>query len=244
MKKVNIVLLLSFLATICLHAQQRRVDMELVYDALQPVDTLPIGSPIPYRTILINHGPDALMAGDSLFITLVDNSANILIMPSQLPQGDSILLFDLVLNYSGDTTETFNICTKVSYDPNHQVLIGGQPVLVGYVDPNPDNNEICSQVTMLAEGATAVNSVGKTDFGFRLYPNPYSNGNIHIENDKDYTIQEIRIADVMGREVFKLTGNDQSSVSFLLPDYISDGIYLLHVLTKKGEQVLRLQVVH
>lgn len=246
MKKVKLSLSLCVGACLgfnSLYAQQRSVDLELVYDSLQAVDTLTVGTPIPYSATLINHGPDALVTGDTMFLNLADNSNTVFMMPSALAPGDSISIFDLTLNYQGDTTATFNICTVLYDDPNSQIQIGGHSASVSYTDPNPANNTVCSQMTMLAGVTTAVNSIDNAGSGFKLYPNPYSNGKITIANDSGKAIKEVRIIDIMGRAVFTLTGDNRSTQSFLLPDYVPVGIYSLYVLTEKGEQVLRLQVI-
>lgn len=246
MKKVNLLSLCicACLSSHSLFAQQRSIDIGLILMSPAAADTFTADTTVPFKVSMYNHGPDNLNAGDTLFV-VYGNMNQMYTLPIPIPAGDTVPLINIPMNIqTEDQIFTNTVCGSVFDDPTTQVTFNGAPVSVSYKDPNPDNNEICAQITVLAPGSTAVNSVGKTDFGFRLYPNPFSSGNINIKNDKGYTIQEVSIADMTGREVFKLAGNKQSGQSFLLPDYISDGIYLVHVQTAKGEQVLRLQVIH
>lgn len=106
--------------------------------------------------------------------------------------------------------------------------------------------------SMLADGAEAVSPVveivrkTQIDYLHRVWPNPISNDqvlNFELVAEKAQTAQ-IRLVDVVGREVMRLSGKLESGLNHLQWDVgtLTAGVYLLEVATRNGRAVSRIVV--
>lgn len=187
-------------SSILLHAHQRSVDMELLISTPENGAVFQDGEPIDLVVQVANHGPDALVTGDSLVLILPNGQATLMLLPEDVPVGNNLQVFQGQLSTNVDETSTVQFCIGLMDDPTTQAFIGGQPLVVSYTDPNPSNNSVCRTVTIELEGPSAVATVaGQVDV-FQPYPNPVSNL-LYLPVDPG-TSPHILIYDMLGRTVY------------------------------------------
>ncbi|MNU14854.1 hypothetical protein D3C71_29740 [compost metagenome] len=80
-----------------------------------------------------------------------------------------------------------------------------------------------------------------TKSSFSVYPNP-AQGAVTVEQKGNLSIKGIRVYDALGRNVFTNTQINHPKFSFATTDYAS-GLYLIHIETKEGTVIEKLQVI-
>ncbi len=96
---------------------------------------------------------------------------------------------------------------------------------------NSDNVANCSfNITVEEEDATGLYDL--KDLGIKIYPNPAKN-NINIEFNNTDIIQEIRLFDLLGKQLYISRGKIQNQLQIDLSSF-NESIYLLYIRTDKS----------
>lgn len=211
-----------------LAAQQRSIDMELIID--EPASgTYESGQVVPLSVSIINHGPDEIKVGDSLFVLLPDGAVTYGIMTVAVPVGGSTDLFSdtLPLPDVEDVT-TIDVCVQLVHNPSSTIRNSdGDPILVSYDDPNPTNNLPCHEITIEPDPTSVMDAYAERQLN--IFPNPATNF-VQIpvsKSAKGQTIVSIR--DLLGRIVMDKQFPAQSQQEYMQLDVsaLQNGVYIL-----------------
>ncbi len=226
---------------LCGSAQaQRSINMSLTITSPPTDDTIVVGAPIPFTLVLENQGPDALVAGDSLFVQLPDNSVQLFQLAEGLSLGQSTTLLSANITVPVESTTTFELCATLSDDPSTQVQIGGNPINVTYIDPDAANNTTCNTLTILVEDPSGIQETDDAISAVLLYPNP-ANSKVTLSYT-DGPILSARIFNILGAEVYRISGT-YAREQVIDVQQLANGIYLVHVETDNGVVVRKLNIV-
>lgn len=223
----NLMLLGLSTASLLTHAQQRQIDMEVHLDEPLSGTVFQSGETVPVTISFTNHGPDALVQDDSIFV-ITPTGGTIWGPVSPVAVGENYVLVSSEFTMPVvETTTEVELCVQLVDDPSNQVRIQGNQVSVSYVDPVPGNNLYCHKV--IVEGQPS--SISKHNSGSKdleVYPNPASQ-EVHIPIDK--TSQEalaIQIQDLSGKTVLSKRFYSQGSESIIVNvGQLQEGIYIV-----------------
>lgn len=210
------------------HAQQRSIDMEIHID--EPADgTVVQSGSLPLLTVSItNHGPDDLVAGDTIFIILPEGLFYPTVLNQPIPNNTKVAVVPAQLELPKvDSITSVDICVRVLDDPSSQVTSGGNSVTFSYIDSNPANNEICHTITIEPEASSIANTGLRTGV-IQPYPNPASQV-MHIPVDADLNEHvHIRILDLSGKAVLSQSFKAQQQASVEVNvGQLREGIYIV-----------------
>lgn len=184
---------------------QRTIDMEATLEAPLHGSTWLNGAEIPITFKIVNHGPDNLVAGDSLFFlpNISGFGIQMVILGQAVNNGTSIIVFDQALSIQAPSTP-FNadLCVTV-LDPNAVGLsIAGMPITVSYSDPDTSNNTTCSNITFVSDtSGTSIVDVDGANELLMVYPNPATDKvsfSFHLFQASGV---QVAVADMTGRVV-------------------------------------------
>lgn len=232
MKKI---LLLFATLALVLTAGAQSVDLEILGFADEngnPVSTLELSptqdlSPSP---ILKNNGPEAVAATDSVIIDITYNSDTYLtyiyLTGQQLHSvsaGDQVTINPMNPIWSAAVMDEFQLfsCTLC-----YEVRIVGHSV-----DPNPDNNTACVEITR------AVGIEEDWADGIALFPNPAST-TVTLSGVAGHRLQ---IFDLTGKMVMnqeKISDNQSVDISSL-----SEGLYIVRISDGKNLVTRKLNII-
>lgn len=204
---------------------------------------------VPSNPINENYGQISL-SGDLILSESLFNAASGSITSFQLITGDGnlenngIIIADSWLHDSsadGSGSICIENCVQITG------TVGGT---LDICDATPNSGLPCDynfgtvspSVTFCANGSCAGTSGVPsllTDFAVTIFPNPSLDGRINIETD--LTIDEVLIADLTGRTVFKQATGDFSSIDLSL---LENGEYLILIETSKEVIAKRLVIAH
>lgn len=242
MSKLNFTLVgLSLFLSVAAQAQQRSINMALAITSPPTEDTIAVGAPVPFTLVLENQGPDALVAGDSLFVQLPDNSVQLFQLQEGLALGQSTTLLNANITVPVDITTTFELCATLSDDPSTQVQIEGNAISVSYIDPDASNNTTCNTLTILVDDPSGIKETADATAALLLYPNP-ANNKVTLSYTDGGRILSARIFNVLGAEVYHAKGSGTSEQTIDVQQ-LANGTYLLHIDTDKGVAVRKLNII-
>ena len=123
---------------------------------------------------------------------------------------------------------------------NHTYATAGNYIVCQHVSNDCSLDEYCKSVSVVL----GINDV-KESFTAIIYPNPATTSiHIHIQDGDLPANSEYVLFDMSGREVLsgKITGND---TSVMLPNAISNGVYLLQVNDENGSMLMskRIEII-
>lgn len=93
-----------------------------------------------------------------------------------------------------------------------------------------------TKVITISDPSVGIQELDETSFS--VYPNPTVNT---VNVSSAYNIQSISIHSVVGQEILKVAGNKGTEMSVNVAN-LSNGIYLVKIVTDKGQVVKRIQV--
>lgn len=240
----RIYMILGLIGALTTNSFAQVSDIEPIIFTPTAGQTIVIDSVNPEPTYLnyafINHGPDALHAGDTFFFADpfgVDGR----ILSVDIPMNDTIFLSTDTVNItSGPASGSTDWClTFIQY--------GIDTVSPSVIDNNPNNDEICVSVTLENRNG----DVGITDLftnnnqNLNVYPNPVSNGTISFKYEFANATQAIaRVTDISGRVVMtKDFGKVNGAQAFSLNvSALNAGLYMIELDTDQGKAVSKFSV--
>ncbi len=238
------ILLISFSSLNYSYAQQRSINLKMLVSAPVNGAEFQKGAPIPLKLGVENLGPDALKAGDTLFVIMPDEKSQLITLPQPLASGQTAIFVDAVINIEIDRTSTIDVCAEVIADPSTSVQINGQSVSISYIDPDAANNKTCNRITIKVP-STAINDV-ITDETLAIYPNPATTS-VYLPIDKpgDKTVS---ITDITGRKILQNRFTESQTAGRSELDLnisqLPEGLYVVELNDGKSIRKGKLQVQH
>jgi hypothetical protein len=233
--------LITFFSVNPVAAQNRFVDFEA--ECLYPKGTYENGSYGLLRFNGINHGPDAIQAGDSLWYILYDyidgQMGEIYYQgPLRLPDvpvGEKFYYQDNynILLYFPDVTEPKQVqfCTRLV---NYHLTGNLDTIFFSHKDTVAFNDSCCQTLTILPI-PTDITSLRDEDKSIQIHPNP-SDGKFQLVLDGAWVHQKRIIAkvyDLSGKLVHQCNVSRNGQQPFSLPidlgKQLPSGIYMMHV---------------
>ncbi len=167
---------------------------------------------------------DVFEAGDPPTFTvtfdIIDNEGE--------PIENATIMFNSIINEMGDYT--FTDITAGIYE-----YIINAPGFIEVSDEAEVTEEMMIEVVM--EEETEPNVIETEDISLKIYPNPVR-GNLYIEADSE--IKSVQMVDMLGQVVYSSVVNNliyEMNISGL-----TDGIYLVQIMTQNGLITHRIQV--
>lgn len=204
-------------------AQQRHCDMKITLispaegQVLQPLAHFDI------KVKIENPGPDALVAGDTVYYTtpmmiLFDFQPYILDQAVPAGQSAEFLLENVANVNENPSDEVVNFCVRVM--DKRDTLNNGD-----FEDSLELNNVDCNEVTIISD-QTGIETI-KNDPLFSIYPNPASD-KLHIRfPEMQFRPSKISVTDLNGRVWKQIhTPNAEPEQSLDISD-LSAGVYFL-----------------
>lgn len=220
------------------YAQLRNIDMEIIIN--DPVNgaTYPTADPIPVKISIVNHGPDNLVTGDSLY--LIMSSGNLFVsLPQDINPGDSLEIASTSGTFNTDVTVRATFCARIADDPTTQITANGEPVSVSYIDPKPGNNEKCVDITIEAEeeDGSSVDGLIVEGNQLQLFPNP-AKDRVYISGEQLSKGKNalVIIRDMSGREISVQEQWVSSNNIEVNTSSLRSGLYIIEV-TQEGKQL-------
>lgn len=213
-----------------LQAQEKNIDLELqVVDNEEEV-FVPFGDEYTVQLKLINHGPDVLEVGDSVWFQMVGGISLGIIDDIHI-EVDESFTFPSLTAWASET-QTENSTSEFCYE----MLESNS-----YIDDNSSNNSSCITVTF--EGnSVSVNEIAY-DNTLKLYPNPVQNGILYFESPWTADHVQLIIRDITGREIIKKSQFlSEGQVQEINTSQFSNGVYLLELM-KEGKSIIQQFVI-
>lgn len=209
-------------------AQQRQVNLEIHIDEPANGTVFQPGQTFPFTVSITNHGPDELVAGDSLFVITPSGEPTWGTLQEGIPVDSNFVLFSNELTVpSVESTGNMDLCVQLVDDPTTQITLSGSPISVSYIDPIPDNNVVCHTITIEATPSSISKHNIKSN-ALEVYPNP-AGQLVHIPVNK--TSKEaimIQIRDISGKTVLSehFSSNGHETVNMNVGQ-LQEGIYII-----------------
>src|SRR5690554_5000620 len=152
-----------------LQAQEKHIDLELQIVDNEEEVFVPFGDEYTVELKLINHGPDVLEVGDTVWFQMVGGISLGIIDDIHI-EVDESFTFPSLTAWASET-QTENSTSEFCFE-----LLESN----SYIDDNSSNNSSCITVTF--EGNPL--SVNETAYEntLKLYPNPVQNGVLYFES--------------------------------------------------------------
>jgi len=227
---------------------QRSIDMEVIIDSPRNGATYQVGENVPLVVSIINHGPDSVRAGDSLYMLLPDLSVALIAVAQVAPIGYTIRVeFSRPFSYPAGIN---SMCVTLFDDPTTQVGGMGYPaVTVSYKDPNPANNQACATITIVNSAppasirTTALNAATAT---LKLFPNPATSGVALVSDMGQSEAVAVSIRDITGRVVLhrnydRVQVNDQNPLELNISG-LHPGLYFVELQAGSKRSVGKLMI--
>lgn len=156
-----------------------------------------------------------------------------------------------VLRYKTERTDTVSTAefTSVSTSTAYTWIKAGIGLIAAFSDNNlisPTPQPLISvfSYTTITEEPSAVNDIAALTDEIKIYPNPVSNGEIHM-SVKNVHVKNILITDMSGRNLWnKNIQSSEENKEFVIPiSHWSAGMYLMHITTEKGTATRKINVL-
>lgn len=214
-------------------AQEKR-KVDLVVDMLSPVRdaTYNLGEDIPFKVMMTNKGPDALLEGDTVIYIFNEANTYMMLFKEDFPVGEEIALFDSYLASNGSTqTGQFDVCVEVIW--NNEILTlteGGAPLTSSWIDEKDGNNKTCV-VFNVKEAPSHIEERQAVAADLNVYPNP-SQGHISFAVDDAYVGDCVmKVYSVAGSKIIDRPLNKSSKRQIFNADLdrLPAGVYYLQL---------------
>lgn len=191
MTKYFITALLSFLLIGKMSAQIKNCDLSINTMAPGDMEIIPSGDTAQVDFSILNNGPDALEAGDTLRYQIFAFSAYY-VLSETLEMGNSVDIPSPGSFYNTSSEpDTVEFCIRVL------------PITSQFLDADSTNNQLCHTFVLSGTGSTNVKSLAERGNNISLYPNPCSN-ELHIAiSDYSGPNLSIEVYDLSGRIILK-----------------------------------------
>lgn len=188
-----------------------------------------------------NLGPNALLAGDTLFYA-DPFGANGVILSVGIPVNDTVFLgIDTVKISNGPATGAFDWCLSF-------IQFGLDTVNPVVIDPVDGNNETCHSVNLVNRNGTSsifdVFKDGKAN-ALNIYPNPVNNEVNFKFEFTNTTTSTVRITDLTGRTILVKEFGKQSFGEKQLSVNVSsllNGMYYIELITDDKRAISKMTI--
>ncbi len=180
---------------------QRSIDVEGTLVSPASGQEIVVGQSFNVVLQAKNNGPDNLIKGDTIIILLGSQVIPILLERELLVGDGGDLINGSTSVGEGSALGPRQFCLEIT-DINATGFKNGngEAVKVSYDDPNPDNNLVCKEITIIASGSTSsIAQEPSMNDEVRLFPNPAIE-DVTIEIGKQpFSALKISVSDISGR---------------------------------------------
>jgi hypothetical protein len=182
----------------------KHCDVSVEITAPQSNAVLPYGDSFHLSFNYTNHGPDALVTGDTLFFLAGGSLVLYSKLLVDLPVNGTIMMNDAALFYN-PTTDSLatDICVLHLKQSDVMYNAGGSPATT-YIDDDTTNDMSCVPVVLLGttDSSIGIHTVHAVTENLVLYPNPAKDHvNFYFTNSNNAGSLKISLTDMMGRVV-------------------------------------------
>jgi len=178
------------------------VSVEITAPASNAV--LPYGDSFHLSFNYTNNGPDALVAGDSLFFLVSGGLVLYSTLLVDLPVNGTIMMNNAAYVYNPHTDSiAMDLCVLHLKQSDVTYNAGGSPATT-YIDDDTSNDMSCVPVVLLGttDSTIGIHAVSAGTENLVLYPNPAKDHvNFYFTNSNNAGSLKVSLTDMMGRVI-------------------------------------------